>query len=71
MPRVVIELPINGLHNGLKGSGAEVDDEGHGAVLQRQVDVVGRLPGVQDEAVPLPRLEGQRDLVAAALDGVL
>ena len=71
VPRVVVELPVDGLHDGLEGPGAQVDDEGHGAILQRQVDVVCRLARVEQKAVALPRLEGQSDLVAAALDGVL
>ncbi|TNN33915.1 hypothetical protein EYF80_055923 [Liparis tanakae] len=71
VPGVVVELPVDRLHDGLEGPGAQVDDQRHGAVLQRQVDVVGRLARVQQQPVALPRLEGQRDLVAAALDGVL
>lgn len=71
VPGIVVEFAVNRLHNGLEGPGAQVDDEGNCAIFERQVDVVGRLPRVQEEAVALPRLEGQRDLVAAALDGVL
>lgn len=71
MPGIVVEFAIDGLHDGLKGSRAEIDDQRHGAVLQRQVDVVGRLARVQNKAVALPGLEGERDLVTAALDGVL
>lgn len=71
MPGVVIELSIDRLDNGLKGPGAQIDDERHGPVFQRQVDIVRRLARVEEEAVALPGFEGQRDLVAAALDGVL
>ncbi len=71
MPRVVVELSIDWLHNGLEGSRAQVDDKGDSAVLQRQVDVVGWFACVEDKAIALPRLEGERYLIAAALDGVL
>lgn len=71
MPGVVVELSIDRLHDGLKGPGAQIDDEGDGPVFQRQVDVVCGFARVQQEAVTLPGLEGQRDLVAAALNGVL
>lgn len=71
VPGIVVEFAVNRLHNGLKGPRAQVDDEGNCAVFERQVDVVGRLPRVQKEAVALPCLEGQCDLIAAALDGVL
>lgn len=71
MPSVIIKLSINRFHDGLKGSRSQVDDEGNSTVLQRQVDVVSWLAGVKDKAIALPRLEGERDLVAAALDGVL
>jgi len=69
MPGVVVELAVDGLHQGLERPRAQVDDEPHGAALQRQVDVVRRLAGVQHEAVALQRAEGERDLVGAALDG--
>lgn len=71
MPGVVIEFSVDWLHDGLEGPGAQIDDEGDGPIFERQIDIVGRLPRVQEEAVALPGLEGQRDLVAAALDGVL
>ena len=71
MPRVVVELPVDWLHDGFEGSRTQVDNEGDRSVLQRQVDVVSWLAGVKDKAVTLPGLEGERDLVAAALDGVL
>lgn len=71
VPRVVVKLSVDGFHDGLEGPGPQIDDEGHGTVLQGQVDVIGRLARVQDEPVTLPRLEGQSDLVVTALDGVL
>ena len=71
MPGIVIKFAVDGLHQGLEGPGAQVDDQRDGAVLQRQVDVVGRLACVEHEAVALQRLEGEGDLVAAALDRVL
>lgn len=71
MPCVVVKLAVDWLHNGLEGPRPQVNDQGDGAVLQGQVDVIGRLAGVQNEPVALPRLEGQSDLIAAALDGVL
>lgn len=71
MPGVIVEFAVDRLHDGLEGPRSQIDDQRHGAVLQRQVDVVGRLARVQDEAVALPGLEGERDLVTAALDGVL
>ena len=69
MPGVVVELAVDGLHQGLECPRAQVDDQPNGAALQGKVDVVGRLAGVQHEAVALQRAEGQRDLVSAALDG--
>lgn len=69
VPGVVVELPIDGLHQCLESTRAQVDDQPHGAALQRQVDVVGRLASVQHEAVALQRAKGKRDLVRAALDG--
>lgn len=71
MPGVIVEFAVDRLHDGLERPGAEVDDQGHGAVLQSQVNVVGRLARVQDQTVALPRLEGKCDLITAALDGVL
>lgn len=71
VPWIVIELSIDWLHDGFKGSRAQIDNEGHGAVLQCQVDVVSWLAGVKDEAIALPRLEGESNLIAAALDGIL
>lgn len=71
VPGIVVEFAVNRLHNSLEGPRAQVDDEGNCTVFEREVDVVGRLPRVQEEAVALPRLEGERDLIAAALDGVL
>lgn len=71
MPGVIVEFAVDRLHDGLKGSRTEIDDQGHRAVLQRQVDIVGRLARVQNEPVALPGLERERDLVTAALDGVL
>lgn len=41
MPGVVVELAVDGLHQGLEGPGAEIDDKRYGTVLQCQVDVVG------------------------------
>ena len=69
MPGVVVELAVDRLHQRLEGAGAQVDDQPDGAALQGQVDVVGRLPRVQHEAVALERAEGESDLVRAALDG--
>lgn len=34
MPGVVVELPIHGLDNSLKGPGAQVNDQGDRAILQ-------------------------------------
>lgn len=71
MPVVVIEFAIDWLHDGLEGSRAQVDDQGHGSVLQGQVYVVCGLARVQNEPVALPGLEGERDLITTALNGVL
>ncbi|GCC18291.1 hypothetical protein chiPu_0022075 [Chiloscyllium punctatum] len=71
VPAVVVELAVDGLHQSLEGPRAQVDDQRNGAVLQRQVDVVGRLARVQDEPVALQGPEREGDLVAAALDGVV
>lgn len=71
MPGVVIELSIDRLNYSLEGSRAQVDDQRDSAVLQRQVDVVGRLARVQDETVALPGFKRQSDLIATALDGIL
>lgn len=71
MPRVVIEFAIDRLHNGLEGPRPQVNDQRDCTVFQGQVDIISRLAGVQNEPVALPRLEGQSDLIAAALDGVL
>lgn len=70
MPGIVIKFSIDGLHQGLEGPRAQVDDQRDRAILQCQVDVVCRLPGVEHQSVALKGLEGERDLVAAALDGV-
>ena len=70
MPIIVIKFPIDRLHQSLKRSGAQINDEGDGAVFQRQVDVVRRFARVQHQSVPLQRLKGERDLVTAALNGV-
>lgn len=35
MPDVVVELPFGGFHQGLKGAGAQVDDQPQSAVPQR------------------------------------
>ncbi|TNN84977.1 hypothetical protein EYF80_004631 [Liparis tanakae] len=40
VPRVVVELSIDWLYDGLKGSRAQIYNEGDSAVLQCQVDVV-------------------------------
>lgn len=69
VPGIVIELAIDGLHQGLKGPRAQIYDQPHCAALQRKVHVVGRLPGVQHEAVTLQGAERESDLVRAALDG--
>lgn len=71
VPAVVIEFSIDWLDDGLKGPGTQIDDEGNCPIFQRQVDVVCGFPRVEQQAVALPGLEGQRDLVAAALNGVL
>lgn len=71
VPVVVVELPAGGLHQGLERTRAQVDDQPQSSVAQRQVDVVGRPPRVEQQAVPLQGAEGQRDLVHAALDGRL
>ena len=69
MPGVVVELAVDGLHQGLECPRAQVDDQPNGTALQGKVDVVGRFAGVQHEAVALQRAEGERDLISAALDG--
>lgn len=69
MPGVVVELAIDGLHQGLESPRAQVDDQPNCAALQRKVYVVGRFPSVQHEPVALQCAEGKRDLVGAALDG--
>lgn len=71
VPVVVIELAVHGLHQSLEGTGAQVDHQPDGAALEREVDVVGRLPGVEHQAVALEGAEGEGDLVGAALDGVV
>lgn len=71
MPDVVIELATGGLHQGLEGTGAQVDDQPHSSVPQGQVDIVSWLPRVKQQAIPLQRTEGQRDLIQTALDGRL
>lgn len=71
VPRVVIELAIDWLHNGLEGPRPQVNDQRNCTVFQGQVDIISWLAGVQNEPVALPCLEGESDLIAAALDGVL
>lgn len=71
MPGIVVELAVGRLHQGLEGAGAQVDDQAHSTAFQRQVDVVGGLSGVEQEAVPLQCSEGQGDFIGAALDGLL
>lgn len=71
MPGVVVEFSIHWLHDGLKGPGPQVNDQGDRAILQSQVDIVGRLARVQDEPIPLPGLKGEGDFITAALDRVL
>lgn len=71
MPNVVVELAAGGFHQSFEGSGAQVDDQPQSAVPQGQVDVVGGPARVQQQAVPLQRAEGQRDLIQTALDGSL
>lgn len=68
MPSVVVELAVDRFNQSLESARAQVDDQPHGAALQREVDVVGRFASVQHEAVALQRAEGERDLVGAALD---
>lgn len=70
MPGIVIKFPIDGLNQGLEGPRAQVDDQRDGTVLQCQVDVVSRFSRVEHQSVALQGLEGERDLIAAALDGV-
>lgn len=71
MPGVVIEFSIHWLHDGLKGPGSQVNDQGDRAILQSQVDIISWLSRVQDESIPLPGLKGEGDFVTAALDRVL
>lgn len=71
VPRVVIELAIDWLHNGLEGPRPQVNDQGDCTIFQGQVDIISWLAGMQDEPVALPGLEGESDLIAAALNGVL
>lgn len=71
MPGVVVEFPIHWLHNGLKGPGPQVNDQGDRTILQSQVNIVGRLARVEDEPIALPGLKGKGDFIAAALDGIL
>lgn len=71
MPGIVVELAVRWLHQSLEGTGAQVDDQAHGPTFQRQVDVVGRFAGVEQEAVSLQCSEGQGDFICAALDGLL
>lgn len=71
VPVVVVELAVHRFHQRFEGPGSQVDDQPHRSTLQGQVDVVGRLARVQHEAVALQRAERQRDLVRAALDGVV
>lgn len=71
MPDVVIELSAGWFHKGLEGTGAQVDDQPQSSIPQRQVDVISRFPRMKQQAVPLQRAEGQRDLIQAALDGGL
>lgn len=69
VPGVVVELAVDWFDKRLESPGAEINDQPHGAALQRQVHVIRRFPRVEHEAVSLQRAEGQRDLVRAALDG--
>lgn len=71
VPGIVVELAVGRLHQSLEGAGAQVDDQAHGPTFQRQVDIVGRLASVKQEAVPLQCSEGQGDFIGAALDGLL
>lgn len=69
MPDIVVEISFGGLHQGLEGTRAQVDDQPQSPVPQGQVDVVSGPPGVEQQAVPLQGAEGQRDLIQTALDG--
>lgn len=69
MPGVVVELAVDGLDQGLKCPRAKVDDQPNCTALQGKVYVVGRLAGVQHEAVALQSAKGKGDLISAALDG--
>lgn len=71
MPIIVIKFSIDRLHQGFKCPGPQINDQRNRPVFQRQVDVVGRFARVQHQSVPLQGFEGERDLVAAALDRVL
>lgn len=71
VPGVVIEFSVDWLNDGLKSPRAQIDDKGNCPIFQRQVDIVSRFSRVEEQAVPLPGLEWQRDFVTAALDGVL
>ena len=70
MPIIVIKFPIDGLHQRFKGPGTQINDERDRPVFQRQIDVVGRFARVQHQSVSLQGLERERDLIAAALNGV-
>lgn len=71
VPGIIIELSIDWFDDGLECPGTQIDDERDGPIFQRQVDIVSGLARVQQEAISLPGLKGQRDLIAAALDRVL
>lgn len=68
MPGIVVKLAIDRLNEGFKGPRAQVDDQPNCAALQGKIDVIGRLAGVQHEAVALQCSEGKRNLISAALD---
>lgn len=71
VPGVVVELPTGRLHQGLEGTGAQVDDQPQSSVPQGQVNIVSWPPRVKQQAVPLHGAEGQRDLIQTALNGSL
>ncbi len=71
MPSVVVEFAIDRLDNGLEGSGTQVNDQRNGPIFQGQGWRSLLTCRVKDKAISLPGLEGQCDLVAAALDGIL
>lgn len=71
MPDIIIELHTGRLHQGLESTRAQVDDQPQSSITQGQVDVVGRPPCVEQQAIPLQGAEGHSDLIHTALNGSL